>query len=319
MAIAFSGMILWWVRIGNEFEVSCNSLERIENYVNCEQEPKPTEAGKPPAYWPSSGHLVVEKLSASYSNGGEQVLHDLSFEIKSGERVGVVGRTGSGKSSLTLSLLRLIPTKGSVMYDGLATEHVNLNALRNHITIIPQQPDLLSGTLRDNLDPFGEYDDAVLNDALRSSGLYNVQAENEDERITLDTPVSSGGGNFSLGQRQIIALARAICRQSKVLILDEATAAIDHSTDTMIQASIRAELRDVTVITVAHRLKTIGDSDKIMVLDAGRLVEFDSPSKLLKKKDGFFKSLVDQSGEKEQLYLMAGVDPKEAEKHSWFS
>ncbi|PVG02126.1 hypothetical protein CPB86DRAFT_772767 [Serendipita vermifera] len=318
MAISFSGMILWWVRIGNEFEVSCN-LERIQGYINCDQEPKPTESGKPPAYWPSSGHLIVEKLSASYSVDGPQVLQDISFEIQPGERVGVVGRTGSGKSSLTLSLLRLIPTKGAVMYDSLTTEHVNLNALRTNITIIPQQPELLSGTIRENLDPFDEYDDATLNDALRSSGLNNVQAEDADERITLDTAVSSGGGNFSLGQRQIIALARAICRQSKLLILDE-----DHETDAMIQKSIRTELKDVSVITVAHRLKTIGDSDKIIVLDSGKLVEFDSPANLLKKQGGYFKSLVDNSGDKEELYRMAGLvaEPsKEGEHkhHHWFS
>jgi ABC-type multidrug transport system fused ATPase/permease subunit len=176
-----------------------------------------------------------------------------------------------------------------------------------------------------------------LNDALRSSGLNNVQSENDDERITLDTAVSSGGGNFSLGQRQIIALARAICRQSKVLILDEgkhrlnsraaiptddftATAAIDHQTDAIIQNSIRTELKDVTVITVAHRLKTIGDSDKIIVLDAGKLCEYDSPRNLLQKKDGFFKSLVDQSGEKEELYRMAGIEVQKEEKHHhWFN
>ncbi|KAG8830089.1 hypothetical protein FRC17_005452 [Serendipita sp. 399] len=315
MAIAFSGMILWWVRIGNEFEVSCNSLERIENTLKCDQEPPATDANKPPAYWPSSGHLVVEKLAASYSTDGPEVLHDISFEIKSGERVGVVGRTGSGKSSLTLSLLRLIPTTGAVMYDGIATAHINLNALRNHITIIPQQPELLSGSVRDNLDPFGEYDDAVLNDALRASGLNHVQAEEAEEMITLDSSVSSGGSNFSLGQRQILSLARAICRQSKVLILDEATAAIDHQTDALIQTSIRTELKDVTVITVAHRLKTIGDSDKIIVLDGGRLVEFDSPANLLRKENGHYKSLVDQSGEKKEIYKMAGID---LEKH-WFS
>ncbi|CAG7846211.1 ATP-binding cassette transporter abc4 Short=ABC transporter abc4; AltName: Full=ATP-energized glutathione S-conjugate pump abc4; AltName: Full=Glutathione S-conjugate-transporting ATPase abc4 [Serendipita indica DSM 11827] len=318
MAIAFSGMILWWVRIGNEFEVSCNSLERIESYIKCEQEPKPTDVNKPPAYWPSSGHLVVEKLSASYSVDGPPVLRDISFEIKSGERVGIVGRTGSGKSSLTLSLLRLIPTTGAVMYDGIETSHINLEPLRNNMTIIPQQPELLSGSVRENLDPFGEYDDAVLNDALRASGLNNVQTEDSEEAITLDTAVSSGGANFSLGQRQILSLARAICRQSKVLILDEATAAIDHQTDAAIQASIRNELKGVTVITVAHRLKTIGDSDKILVLDAGKLVEFDSPANLLRKKEGYFKSLVDQSGEKEELYHMAGIEVEHGIR-SWFS
>jgi len=218
----------------------------------------------------------------------------------------IVGRTGSGKSSLTLSLLRGILTSGRVFYDGLDTGKLNLDALRGNITIIPQQPELLSGSLRLNLDPFEQHDDAYLNDALRASGLFKLQEESEEGRITLDTPISSGGGNLSLGQRQIIALARAITRRSKILILDEATAAVDYETDAAIQESIRRELRDVTLITVAHRLRTIMDADKIMVLDAGRLVEFGTPKELLMKKDGLLRSLVDESADRDQLIAMTG-------------
>ncbi|KAF9029722.1 hypothetical protein BDZ89DRAFT_1065204 [Hymenopellis radicata] len=316
MAIGFSGLILWWVRNLNEFEVQANSLERIQQYLSIEQEPKPTEPGTPPAYWPASGSLVVENLSARYSVDGPKVLQDISFELKSGERVGVVGRTGSGKSSLTLSLLRCIFTEGSVYYDGLPTSTLNLDALRKSITIIPQMPELLSGTLRQNLDPFDQYDDATLNDALRASGLFALQAEDAahphgDEKpenhITLDTSISSGGNNLSVGQRQILALARAIVRGSKLLILDEATSAIDYKTDSIIQNSLRHELGagDVTLITVAHRLQTIMDADKIMVLDAGRLVEFDSPKALLEIPDGKLRALVDESSDREALYAMA--------------
>ncbi|KAH9945600.1 hypothetical protein B0H21DRAFT_822934 [Amylocystis lapponica] len=296
MAVNFSTMILWWVRIFNEFEVSGNSLERIQQYVVIEQEPKPTESGVPPAYWPASGDLKE----------GPRVLHDISFEVKSGERVGIVGRTGSGKSSLTLSLLRCIVTEGKVYYDGLPTDALNLDALRSKITIIPQVPELLGGNLRQNLDPFDEHDDATLNDALRAAGLFSVQNETDEGRITLDSQISSGGSNLSVGQRQILALARAIVRQSKLLILDEATSAIDYETDTVIQTSLRRELnKDVTLITVAHRLQTIMDADKIMVLDAGRIAEFGKPSELLQNEKGFLRSLVDESGDKEALYAMA--------------
>lgn len=259
-----------------------------------------------------------------------------------------MGRTGSGKSSLTLSyvpmligivfetrslticssLLRLIPTTGEVYYDGLATSKLNLGSLRGSITIIPQQPELMSGTIRENLDPFSEHDDAELNDALRSAGLTNLQEELvEEERISLDTSVSSAGGNFSLGQRQIIALARALVRRSKILILDEATASmgkraadrpievaltntfhlpLDHKTDALIQESLRTQFRDCTVLTIAHRLHTIMDADKILVLDAGRLVEFASPANLLATKGSTFKAMVDGSGDKEALYALVG-------------
>ncbi|KAF8256886.1 ABC transporter type 1, transmembrane domain-containing protein [Lactarius quietus] len=244
MAIGFSSLILWWVRMLNDFEVNISfeamlidatySLERMHTYINAEQEPKRTKQGIPPAYWPASGDIRVEKLSARYSLDGPKVLHDISFHIKSGERVGVVGRTGSGK----------------------AHDSVNLDALRSSITIIPQISD------------------------------------EEDGRLTLDSQISSSGGNLSVGQRQILALARAIVRGSKLLILDE-----DISPN---------ELKgDVTLITVAHRLQTIIDADKVMVLDAGRIVEFDKPSELLKMENGRFRSLVDESGDKDLLYSMA--------------
>ncbi|KAH8986970.1 hypothetical protein EDB86DRAFT_3211871 [Lactarius hatsudake] len=304
MAIGLSSMILVWVRVFNKFGV------RMHSYINVEQEPKPTKQGIPPAYWPASGDLRVEKLSARYSLDGPKVLHDISFHIKSGERVGVVGRTGSGKSSLTLALLRCIPTKGSVYYDGRLTNSINLDALRSNITIIPQTPELLSGSLRTNLDPFSQYDDAMLNGALRASGLFSLQSD-EESRLTLDSQIASGGGNLSVGQRQILALARALVRGSKLLVLDE-----DYKTDAIIQTYLRSELKgDVTVITVAHRLQTIIDADKVMVLDAGRLVEFDKPSELLKIEDGKFRSLVDESEDRDLLYAMASESKTAETKH----
>ncbi|KAF9270593.1 P-loop containing nucleoside triphosphate hydrolase protein [Marasmius fiardii PR-910] len=308
MAIGFSVRILYWIRNLNDFEVQGEifHLERIYAYLTIEQEPKSTTTGTPPAYWPASGDLRVENLSAKYSLDGPRVLHDLNFEVRSGERVGVVGRTGSGKaSSLTLSLLRCIFTEGRVYYDGIPIDSIDLEALRSNITIIPQIPELLSGTLRQNLDPFEQHDDVVLHNALRSAGLYSLQGEGDEGRLTLEAAISSGGTNLSVGQRQIIALARALVRGSKLLILDEATSAIDYETDSVIQASLRTELpKDVTVITVAHRLQSIMDADKILVLDAGRIVEFGAPQVLLEKEDGMFRTLVNESNDRNALYSM---------------
>ncbi|KAJ6585523.1 multidrug resistance-associated ABC transporter [Mycena capillaripes] len=302
MALGFANMILNWVRMLSQFEVQGNSLERIQSYLCIEQEPKPTAAGIPPAYWPASGSLSVDDLSAKYSPDGPTVLHNLSFNIKSGERVGVVGRTGSGKSSLTLSLLRCIFIDGTVYYDGLPTSSINLDALRSSITIIPQVPELLAGSLRSNLDIFGWFDDATLNSALGSAGLSSLQENLDEGKLTLDSEISAGGSNLSVGQRQVIALARAIVRGSKLMILDEATSAIDYKTEAVIQLP-----SDTTLLIVAHRLQTIMSADRIMVLDAGRIVEFDTPKKLLQTKHGLFRALVGESGDKEVLYKMAQV------------
>ncbi|KAJ7460660.1 hypothetical protein FB451DRAFT_1353280 [Mycena latifolia] len=300
MAVSFTASLLLIASVFSSME------PRLHDYIHIDHEKRATESGKPPAYWPGSGDLKVEHLSARYSEDGPNVLHDISFHIKSGEQVGIgklffSGRTGSGKSSLTLSLLRCIPTEGTVHYDGLLTSSINLHALRSNITLIPQVPELLSGTLRLNLDPFGQYDDQELNYALHAAGLSALQSERAEDRITLDSPISSGGSNFSVGERQIFALARAIVRKSKLLILDE-----DYKSDTIIQTSLRKELRgDVSVIIVAHRLQTVMDLQKIMVLDAGRIVEFGSPKELLKLKDGRLRAMVDESKDRDALYALA--------------
>ncbi|CAE7167766.1 unnamed protein product [Rhizoctonia solani] len=295
-AVALSGGILWWIRTANEFQVQTNSLERIHSYLVIPHEPS-SDRPAPPAHWPSSGSLVVQNLSAGYIPDGARVLHEVSFEIKHGERVAIVGRTGSGKSSLVLALLRMIHTTGTVHYDGMETTSIPLDALRSSITVVPQQPELSSGTIRENLDPFGERPDAVLWDALQAVGF---------DSIGLDESVAPGGSNLSLGQRQMVALARAIVRRTKLVILDEATAAIDHETDARVHHAIGAI--DQTVMIVAHRLRTISNVDKVMVLDAGRLVEFGPPRELLRVKRGVFKGLVDGSGERDELYALIGGD-----------
>ncbi|KIK58410.1 hypothetical protein GYMLUDRAFT_246115 [Collybiopsis luxurians FD-317 M1] len=316
--VTFTGIIFDWIIVINMLEGQSVSLERIEAYIQIEQEAKPTGQGKPPAYWPASGELQVENLSAKYSPDGPEVLRNLSFSVKSGERIGVVGRTGSGKSSLVLSLLRCIYTTGEVIYDGIPTSSINLDLLRSSITIIPQVPELIGGTLRQNLDSFGEIDDLTLNNALKAAGLNILQEHlaEDEEKITLDTIISGGGSNLSVGQRQIIALARALVRRSKLLILDEATSAIgapqmldaDYKTDSIIQTSLRNELTGATVITIAHRLQTILDSDRIMVLEAGNIVEFGTPTDLLKDRNGKLRALVEDSSDKGALLKLVEGD-----------
>ncbi|KAL1674317.1 P-loop containing nucleoside triphosphate hydrolase protein [Schizophyllum commune] len=311
MAVGFSSMILFWVRMMNIVEgdwvsyswLKIHSVERVNQYLKVEQERLATSEGLPPAHWPSSGELDVRGLSATYSKGGPQVLRDISFHVSSGERVGVVGRTGAGKSSLSLALLRCIETEGDVYYDGVSTASLNLEVLRNSITIIPQAPDMISGSLRENLDPFSEHDDAVLNDALRAAGLFALQESDSSAdtrasniKIDLDTRIVSGGSNLSVGQRQIVALARALVRGSKLLILDE-----DYRTDSIIQESLRRQLgKDVTLIVIAHRLQTVMDADKI--------VEFDRPSALLARPDSALCALVKESSDRDYLYQLARVN-----------
>uniref|UniRef100_A0A6P7HIL0 Probable multidrug resistance-associated protein lethal(2)03659 n=1 Tax=Diabrotica virgifera virgifera TaxID=50390 RepID=A0A6P7HIL0_DIAVI len=228
----------------------------------------------------------------------EKIAHEL-LKLE----VGVVGRTGAGKSSLIQALFRLAPIEGSIKIDDIDTKDISLNDLRLKISIIPQDPVLFSGTLKYNLDPFDEYSDEVLYKAIR-----DVELKDPANVINrLDNRVMDRGSNYSVGQRQLICLTRAILKNNKVLILDEATANVDPQTDAIIQKTIRRKFSDCTVITVAHRLNTIMDSDKVLVMDAGQISEFDHPHLLLQKKNGIFYSMVAETGKTtaEQLRKIA--------------
>ncbi|XP_018565523.1 probable multidrug resistance-associated protein lethal(2)03659 isoform X2 [Anoplophora glabripennis] len=291
-SISLTGMFQWGVRQWSELENNMTSVERVQEYT--EVTPEKDEATKTlPRLWPEEGTIKFIKMCLRYSPEDDFVLKDLNFEIKSNEKIGIVGRTGAGKSSLISALFRLTSIEGSIVIDKVDTKDIPLNILRSKISIIPQEPVLFSGTLRKNLDPFDEYNDEVLWNALDEVELKNAVSS---LAAGLDSKMSEGGSNFSVGQRQLLCLARAIIRNNKILVLDEATANVDPHTDGLIQTTIRRKFASCTVLTIAHRLHTIMDSDKVLVMDAGRAVEFDQPYKLLQNPRGVFYGLVRQTG-----------------------
>jgi ATP-binding cassette subfamily C (CFTR/MRP) protein 1 len=238
--------------------------------------------------WPEKGKIEFDSYQMRYRENTEIVLKGVNGKIKSCEKVGIVGRTGSGKSSICLSLFRLIePHYGHILIDGVDIEEVGLDLLRQKICVIPQEPVLFQASLRENLDPFGEASNERLIEVLRHVQVFN---DNEIES-QLDKEVKEGGSNFSAGQRQLICIARALLRNSKIIFLDEATASIDYKTDALIQDVIKKEFKKCTVLTIAHRINTIMDYDRVIVMDKGVIAEFDTPKKLM-EQDGIFSSLV---------------------------
>lgn len=243
-----------------------------------------------PEDWPRRGAVAFRGVTMGYRDGPD-VLRDLSLELEAHEKVGVVGRTGSGKSSLMAALFRFVELRGgTITIDGVDIAAVRLSRLRGSLGIIPQDPVMFSSTIRFNLDPFERHSDAELWAALDQATLG---AAVRALPLRLTEVVSEGGENFSVGQRQLMCIARAILRSPAVLVLDEATASIDNETDALIQAMIRREFKAATVLTVAHRLHTIMDSDRVLVLDNGAVAEFDTPQALLADEGGVFRAMVD--------------------------
>uniref|UniRef100_A0A8C5BL37 ABC-type glutathione-S-conjugate transporter n=1 Tax=Gadus morhua TaxID=8049 RepID=A0A8C5BL37_GADMO len=248
---------------------------------------------QPPGTWPDAGRLQFDNYKVRYRPELDLVLNGISCDISSTEKIGIVGRTGAGKSSLTNCLFRIIEAaEGRILIDGIDISKIGLHDLRNRLTIIPQDPVLFSGSLRMNLDPFENFSDQEIWIALELSHLKEYVAGLEKG---LQYEVSEGGENLSVGQRQLLCLGRALLRKSRILILDEATAAVDLETDDLIQTTIRKEFSHCTVLTIAHRLQSIMDSSRVMVLDAGRIVEFDSPENLLEKQ-GYFYAMTKDAG-----------------------
>ncbi|VVC26208.1 Hypothetical protein CINCED_3A017920 [Cinara cedri] len=294
-AIGLAGAFQWGMRQSAELENQMTSVERVLEYTNVPQE-GPLESApdkKPPTEWPLNGEITFKNFYLRYNTNTAFVIKNLNVNIKSMEKVGIVGRTGAGKSSLIGALFRLAINEGKIIVDGIEINDLGLHELRSKLSIIPQEPVLFSGTMRTNLDPFNEYADHIIWNALDEVELKDVVEGLPDG---LNSKMSEGGSNFSVGQRQLVCLARAIVRNNKILVLDEATANVDPQTDALIQNTIRNKFRMCTVLTIAHRLNTVMDSDKVLVMDAGTMVEFDHPYNLLQNEDGFLYKMVEQTG-----------------------
>ncbi|KAI0143473.1 hypothetical protein GGR57DRAFT_508179 [Xylariaceae sp. FL1272] len=336
-AIGFSENILWLIRLYATNEQNMNSVERVKEYLDVEQEaPAIDEKNRPAANWPAHGGVEFIGYSTRYRKELDPVLKNVTFKIEPRQKVGIVGRTGAGKSSLTLAIFRALEAdSGKILIDDIDVGLIGLQDLREAITIVPQDPTLFTGTIRTNLDPFNLYTDEQVFAALRKvqligsseepvktnsqeaqvllpepppiltddeqadNGALSPTATNKNIFLDLSSPVAESGSNLSQGQRQLLCLARAMLKNPKVLVMDEATASIDYNTDSKIQETIR-EL-DTTIITIAHRLATIVDYDRVLVLDHGAVVEYDHPHKLLQKSDGHFRSMCDMSGDLEVL------------------
>jgi ABC-type multidrug transport system fused ATPase/permease subunit len=313
-AMNFMDVVTMFVRVHSNVEIYFNSVERIREYLELPSEaPQIMEHCRPPKNWPHLGTIKVENLTVRYAEGYTPVLKNITFGVGSGEKVGIVGATGAGKSTLALSFFRFLESSsGCIKIDGLDINQIGLTDLREALTIIPQDPILFNGTIRQNLDPGKIHSEAAIYHALRQVHLVSDDGQNGESRdINLDTQVIENGSNFSVGERALLCLARAFLRPSRVIIIDEATASIDPHTDQMIQETIRTSFKDCTILCIAHRLKTIMDFDRVLVLNQGFVVEYDTPYNLLSlgdrsgPTDGYFRALCENSGEFDLLCSIA--------------
>eukprot|EP00216_Chloropicon_sp_CCMP2111_P001940 CAMPEP_0198246788 /NCGR_PEP_ID=MMETSP1446-20131203/46149_1 /TAXON_ID=1461542 ORGANISM="Unidentified sp, Strain CCMP2111" /NCGR_SAMPLE_ID=MMETSP1446 /ASSEMBLY_ACC=CAM_ASM_001112 /LENGTH=1394 /DNA_ID=CAMNT_0043931111 /DNA_START=581 /DNA_END=4768 /DNA_ORIENTATION=+ len=300
-AMNVTSLMTWMVRQVTELEVNMNSVERLTEYDS-----EPSEgSSKSSLYrdvspsWPQKGAISFENVVVKYRPELPSVLKGLTFEIEGCEKVGVCGRTGSGKSTMMMALYRMVePSGGRICIDGLDICQMSLFDLRTKLSLVPQDPVIFSGTVRSNLDPFNDAkDDAEIWDALRLSGMKDV-INNLQDKKGLDSVISEGGSNLSVGQRQLLCMARSLIRKSKILMLDEATSNVDSETDQLLQNTIRSAFSKCTVLTIAHRLHTIIDADKVLVLQGGELGEYDTPKNLLKNEDGMFYAMVQKATQK---------------------
>ncbi|XP_056606838.1 multidrug resistance-associated protein 1 [Triplophysa dalaica] len=286
-SLQVTGFLSWIVRSWTDVENNIVSVERVKEYADTPKEASwSIEGSSLPSSWPQTGTIEFHDYGLQYRKGLELALKGISVRIQEQEKIGIVGRTGAGKSSLALGIFRILEAaKGKIYIDGINISELGLHDLRSRITIIPQDPVLFSGSLRMNLDPFNVYSDEEVWNALELAHLKNFVSGLPDK---LNYECSEGGENLSLGQRQLVCLARALLRKTKILVLDEATAALDLETDTLIQSTIRSQFADCAVLTIAHRLNTIMDYTKVIVMDRGHVVEMDSPTNLIARRGAFY-------------------------------
>ncbi|XP_065431854.1 multidrug resistance-associated protein 1-like isoform X5 [Chrysemys picta bellii] len=292
-ALNITQTLNFWVRKACEIETNGVSIERVCEYEKMDKEAPWIMSKRPPMGWPNKGIIEFINYQARYRTDLGLALQDVSFQTHSKEKVGIVGRTGAGKSTLTNCLFRIIERAGGkIIIDGIDISTIGLHDLRGNLNIIPQDPVLFSGTLQSNLDPFGKYSDHELWEAVELCDLKNF-VQSLPKKLLHE--ISEGGENLSVGQRQLVCLARALLRKTKILILDEATASVDMETDNLVQSTIRREFHNCTVLTIAHRLHTIMDSERVLVLGSGRIIEFDTPHNLLLQQ-GVFSKMVSEAG-----------------------
>ncbi|NWT81963.1 MRP1 protein, partial [Lanius ludovicianus] len=282
-----------WVRRACEIETNAVSIERIFEYATLDKEEPWILSKRPPVGWPDRGIIEFVNYKAQYRKDLGLALNGVSFQTQSKEKVGIVGRTGAGKSTLTNCLFRVLEgCEGKIIIDGIDISTIGLHDLRGNLNIIPQDPILFSGTLQSNLDPLGKHSDLELWEVLELCDLRDF-VQSLPKKLLHE--IAEGGENLSVGQRQLVCLARALLRKTKILVLDEATASVDMETDNFVQSTIKKEFHNCTVLTIAHRLHTVMDSERVLVLDAGRILECDTPQNLLQRK-GAFSEMVAEAG-----------------------
>jgi ABC-type multidrug transport system fused ATPase/permease subunit len=313
--MAISGAMGFLSVMMADLESSFSSVERIREYCSGLPREKEVEYGNgndpdhPPAprpTWPEAGKIEFKDVSLRYRDGLPLVLRKVNFTAEAGKKIGVVGRTGSGKSTIMLSLFRMVElASGTIAIDGQDISQLKMEDLRTKVTIIPQDPLLFQGTVRSNLDPFNQYLDDVLWEAIDAVNLRERVASTKKGLLA---EVSERGANFSVGQRQLLCLARAILKRSKILLLDEATASVDFESDALLQSTIRTSFKACTVMTIAHRLATIIDSDKVLVLDSGEVREFDHPANLLRNPSTVFHGMVQALGDEQFALLKTAAE-----------